>query len=133
MVFLATPHRGADLASTLKHVLQASFVLGSKPFVVDLQPNSFAISNMNDEFRHYANSLSIQSFFESARMAIPGIGEVFVVPKDSAEMSYNGDHCMPLQGNHRQICKFESVNDPDFRILRDSLSKMASDAIRKGA
>ena len=50
MFFLATPHRGSDLATVLQNILAITW--GSKPFVADLIPNSLALSEINDSFRH---------------------------------------------------------------------------------
>lgn len=57
IVFLATPHRGSDMASLLQTLL--SVTLSKRPFVHDLEPNSAALSEINSTFRHYAKDLRL--------------------------------------------------------------------------
>lgn len=66
-MFLATPHRGSDLAGMLNRVLTASF-LTHKPkiYVSELKSGSQTIATMNDQFRHAAPDLDIISFYETA-------------------------------------------------------------------
>jgi hypothetical protein len=82
--FLATPHRGSDLAQTLKNVLRAT-PTGSKSFVSNLERGSDAINTLNDQFRHVCKGIVIHSFTES----VPtnwGIGSGLVVDKQSATL-----------------------------------------------
>lgn len=52
--FLATPHRGADSASTLHNMLKVAY---DRAYVGDLERNSAAIQVINDEFRHFSADL----------------------------------------------------------------------------
>jgi len=63
VVFLGTPHRGADLARILNLILTVSF--SSRSFVKQLNPNSDVIKSINSTFVHRANSLRLVSFFET--------------------------------------------------------------------
>ena len=65
MIFLATPHRGTNLAETLNRILQASFVSNSKQYITDLTQNSFILQKLNEQFRHVAPKLDIVSFYET--------------------------------------------------------------------
>ena len=64
IVFLATPHRGTDLAELLNRMLFVSFQ-SPKDFIVDLGRNSAALEEINEQFRHVAPKLSIFSFHET--------------------------------------------------------------------
>ena len=63
IVFLGTPHRGADLAKMLKSLLDVSF--SETRFVKDLVPNSQVIKEINDAFADRAKTLRLASFWES--------------------------------------------------------------------
>jgi hypothetical protein len=63
ILFLGTPHRGADLAGILDLVLTVSF--SSRSFVKQINPNSDAIKSINEAFIYRANSLKLVSFFET--------------------------------------------------------------------
>ncbi len=63
-MFLATPHRGTNLAELLNRVLSV-FFQSPKDFIVDLNKSSLAIEEINDTLRHVAPKLSIFSFHET--------------------------------------------------------------------
>jgi triacylglycerol esterase/lipase EstA (alpha/beta hydrolase family) len=82
--FLATPHRGSDLAQTLHKVLRST-PAGNKAFIGNLERGSEAINILNDQFRHVCKGIAIHSFTES----VPtnwGIGSGLVVDKQSATL-----------------------------------------------
>jgi hypothetical protein len=85
MIFLGTPHRGADSAQMLNNILRASFSHGSKAYVNDLAPDSGALQAINDEFRHVHQGLQLWSFFETVPTNL-GISNNLIVQKDSAVM-----------------------------------------------
>ncbi|KLU89997.1 hypothetical protein MAPG_08964 [Magnaporthiopsis poae ATCC 64411] len=128
MFFLATPHRGSDSAKLLNNILRASAVLNSKGYITDLIPNSSQISGINDEFRHWTDSLQIWSFYETVRTKL-GTSSVAVVGKDSAIMGHKQEIVNPLYADHRNICKFDSPADPNYAFVRNSLVKATEDVL----
>jgi len=74
IVFIGTPHRGADSASLLSNLLFISF--SEKIFVDQLRVKSELIQGINDQFRDRSESLELISFSESKEMR--GLG-VFVL------------------------------------------------------
>ena len=82
--FLATPHRGSNLAQTLHNLLKVTSN-DNKPFVNNLERGSETINILNDQFRHACKGIAIHSFTES----VPtdwGIGSGLVVDKQSATL-----------------------------------------------
>jgi hypothetical protein len=71
IVFLGTPHRGADLASLLSNLLFVSF--SQKVFVKQLRTNSELIQGINNQFRDRSESIEIISFHESKGMRSLGV------------------------------------------------------------
>lgn len=73
VIFLATPHRGADLAETLDDSLKSMFggVL-SKPYISELRSNSRTLTEINDEFQSIAHNLKIVSFCERRGLGMTG-------------------------------------------------------------
>ena len=63
IVFIGTPHHGADLAKMLKQLLDSSFSMTRS--VTDLVPGSQIIKEINDAFGDRARSLQLASFWES--------------------------------------------------------------------
>ena len=71
VLFLSTPHRGADLAETLNRILTVS-VFGHSPkkYIADLYKNSHVIEDINENFRHHASKLLIFSFYETLQTSV---------------------------------------------------------------
>jgi hypothetical protein len=70
VIFLATPHRGSDLAPYLHRVLSLSFSQTSKQYVLELVAQSPFLRLVNDQFRHVAPRLQIFSFYETLESSI---------------------------------------------------------------
>lgn len=70
ITFLATPHRGTNLAQTLNKILQSTMVSNSKQYVAELARNSFTLQKLNEQFRHIAPRLDIVSFYETQPTSI---------------------------------------------------------------
>lgn len=122
LYFLATPHRGSDLAKTLSNILQISFgpvSYGAKPFVAELNRTSETIISINDSFRHFWGDLQLWSFYESNPSTIIGINTM-IVDKSSATLGYPKEHSALLNADHRGICKFDSQTDSNYQSLRKS-------------
>ncbi|KAK4153160.1 hypothetical protein C8A00DRAFT_43887 [Chaetomidium leptoderma] len=120
MFFLATPHRGSDMATMLENVLMVGF--GKKPFVADLRPNSAALTAINDTFRHLAPQLHLWSFYETlpTRGAVPT--SRLVVDRHSATLGYPGEEIAAMDAaDHRHVCKFDTPADPNYKLLRNAM------------
>ena len=70
ITFLATPHRGTNLAELLDRILRSAFVTNSKQYISDLAKNSFTLQRLNEQFRHIAPRLDIVSFYETRATSI---------------------------------------------------------------
>ncbi|KAL8915769.1 MAG: hypothetical protein Q9172_006680 [Xanthocarpia lactea] len=115
--FLATPHRGADLAQLLTKILNLS--PGQRPFVTDLHRNSFATQSINDEFPRYSQDLQLFSFYETLPISY-SIG--LVVDKDIAILNYVNERTAYLNANHRDVCRYANQNDPNYKTVRNALA-----------
>lgn len=70
IAFLATPHRGANLAELLNWILQSTLITNSKHYISELAKNSFTLQKLNEQFRHVAPKLDIVSFYETQPTSI---------------------------------------------------------------
>ena len=118
--FLATPHRGSDLAKTLRNILKITY--GRKSYVDELLRDSRSIWSVNDSFRHYADNLHLWSFYETWNSNLV-VKNAIVVDRNSATLGYANEHVWPLEADHRSICKFDDQSDPNYKILRDCFLK----------
>lgn len=121
--FLATPHRGADLAQLLTRVL--SVASGARPFVTDLHRNSLATQSINDEFPQHCKDLQLYSFYETLPTSY-GVGKSLIVDKDSATLGYPNERTAYLNANHRDICKYTAPTDPNYLTIRNALAATIS-------
>lgn len=126
MFFLATPHRGADLAQTLSKILSLSG--GNRPFVTDLNRNSLAIQSINEEFPQYCQDIQLYSFYETLPTNF-GVKKSIVVEKDLATLGYANERREYIRANHREVCKYTSQDEPNYRTVRNALAS-ALDVLR---
>lgn len=117
--FLATPHRGSDLASLLSKILNLTG--GARPFVTDLHRNSLATQSINDEFSQHCQDLQLYSFYETVPTSY-GVGKTLIVGQDLATMGYANERREYLNANHREVCKFTSRDDANYRTIRNALA-----------
>ena len=122
VVFLATPHRGTDLAETLNKL-----GLTPKIYVAELARRSPTIDELNDTFRHHVSKLRLVSFYETRGTAVGPIS-LLVVEKQTAVLGYPGEVSAPLDADHHNVCKFTSKSDPNYlsvvRALRDVIESI---------
>jgi hypothetical protein len=117
LYFLATPHRGSDLAKTLSNILQVSH--GPKPFLRELDRSSETIASINDSFRHFSEGLQLWSFYETLPSNLV-LAKALIVDKSSATLGYANERTLLLNADHRGVCKFDLPTDPNYQTLRKS-------------
>lgn len=116
ILFLATPHRGANLAEVLTKILKIAF--GPRPFVMDLHRNSSATQAINEEFPHHCQDLQLFSFHETKPTNLVGL----VVERDLATLGYVNERIAYLDADHRGVCKYASSQDPNYLVVRNALA-----------
>ena len=119
-MFLATPHRGSDGASTLNLGMRISFAHADRQYTKDLERNSPALQSINDKFRHKADELELYSFYETFKTFI-GYGNSMIVNRDSATLGYKNEQQFPIQSDHSNITKFDGQTDSNYRTIRNVL------------
>lgn len=127
--FLATPHRGSDSAKLLNNILHIAY--SSRAYVTDLERGSGAIQSINDEFRNYSTDIDLWSFYETQKLKI-GVLSTLIVHPDSATLGYREEKQMPMNSDHRSICKFETPQDPNYMILRNALASTVQSISKLG-
>ena len=81
ITFLATPHRGTNLAELLDRILRSTIITNSKLYISELAKNSYTLQKLNEQFRHIAPRLDIVSFYETQSTPI-GLKSARVVRRD---------------------------------------------------
>lgn len=127
--FLATPHRGSDSAMLLNNILKIAY--SSRAYVADLERGSGAIHSANEEFRKYSADIDLWSFYETQKLNI-GVFSTLILDPDSATLGYREEKQMPMNADHRSICKFETPTDPNYLVLRNALASTVNSISKLG-
>ncbi|KAK9775030.1 putative GPI inositol-deacylase [Seiridium cardinale] len=131
VLFLATPHRGTDLAETLNKILTSSiFGHSPKDYVSELARRSPTIDELNESFRHHASKLQIFSFYETLTTAIGPISAM-ILDKNTAVLGYPRETPQPLIANHHDACKFKSTDDPNYLSVLGALRSVVGPTVPK--
>ncbi|KAL6716669.1 hypothetical protein ACLMJK_006237 [Lecanora helva] len=132
ITFLATPHRGTNLAELLDRILRSTIITNSKLYITELAKNSFTLQKLNEQFRHIAPKLDIVSFYETQSTAI-GLkrARVMILEKDSSVLGYPGETSKALNADHHSVCKYDSPSDPNYITVRNALQSLVSKIIAK--
>jgi WD40 repeat protein len=120
-LFLATPHRGADLAQALSKLL--NLMGGHRPYVTDLNRDSEALRSINDEFPDLCQDLLLYSFYETLPTSF-GVRKSLIVERDLATMGYANERRAYLNADHRNVCKYASREDPNYLTVRNALASV---------
>ena len=124
IIFLSTPHRGSNMAELLNRVLSASLLRFSpKQYVADLQKNSPALEDINEQFRKFAPKLHIVSFYETLDTPV-GPKKVRILEKESAILGYPGEISRAMNADHHDVCKYYSPSDANYVSMRDVLKTL---------
>lgn len=121
ILFLATPHRGADCAQLLSKVL--NLMGGKRDYVNDLNRDSTALHSINDEFPDCCQDLLLYSFYETIPTSF-AVTKNVIVGRDLATMGYANESRAYIHANHRGICKYDSQNDPGYLTVRNALASV---------
>ncbi|KAJ0123281.1 hypothetical protein J7T55_011746 [Diaporthe amygdali] len=129
VLFLATPHRGSDLAETLNRILSSSiFGHSSKDYLTELTRNSVTIDELNESFRHHASKMRIFSFYETLVTSV-GPRNMMILDKSSSLLGYPNETAQPLNANHHDVCKFTDVEDPNYISVRGAMRSVVGSII----
>lgn len=134
IAFFGTPHRGADLARwgtmVARMLRAASLGLSTNVRVVsELQARSEVLRGISRRFVERGRELKILSFWETEQLAWVGAK---VVEEDSATLDWPNETAIPVEGDHRSICQFSSMEENRYRCVWTNLQKLAGDWVRKG-
>ncbi|MCJ1378262.1 hypothetical protein MMC17_001359 [Xylographa soralifera] len=126
ILFLATPHRGSNLADLLNRILSVSiFNHSTKLYISELKNGSQTIEALNDQFRHIAPKIDIFSFYETLQTSI-GPKKMLVVDKASATLGYPDEISKSLDADHHTVCKFENTQDSNYISIRNALKTLVT-------
>ncbi len=108
IVFLSTPHSGADIANWAKHI---GIILRSTVSVEELAAHHPRLRELNDWYRNHFGE-HVKTFVYCEKLKTKG---VLVVNETSANPGIAGVQPVPLDEDHVSICK---PTDRDSQVFR---------------
>ena len=123
VIFLSTPHRGTQLADTLQKILAVT--LRSKDYLSELNASSHTLEDLNEQFRHVGQRLSIVSFYETLATEI-GFAKIMVLDRESSVLGYSGEISTSLDADHHNVCKFQSPTDSNYLKVLSAIKTLVS-------
>jgi ankyrin repeat protein len=133
-MFLGTPHRGSDVAfwGNLLAKLADVFTLGSirTELTEDLKRKSHMLGTICSQFVERSESLHrIFSIYE--RQRTKGASGL-VVEEDSAVIGLPNEIPIPIEADHRSMCKFSNMKSEKYQMVLDCIIEMIEDALDHG-
>ncbi|KAI3391627.1 hypothetical protein diail_7028 [Diaporthe ilicicola] len=130
IMFFGTPHRGSSLAnwSTVLSNVANFASLGSKTnwkLSQNLQTESGQLQEISKSFVDRAKSLQIISFYETDKMEYLN---QLVVEEDSAVLGFPDEVSIGITGNHRTMCRFDSIDEQRYRCVWTNIQNLAGSA-----
>jgi Putative serine esterase (DUF676) len=112
LVFLSTPHSGANLASWIKYI---GTLLRTTVSVEELEMHHPRLRELNDWYRDQVESLGIKTFVYYETRPTSGI---LVVDATTANPGLPGVRPIPVDEDHMSICKPASKQDRLYRRVK---------------
>ncbi|KAI8623314.1 hypothetical protein F5Y19DRAFT_459002 [Xylariaceae sp. FL1651] len=127
IMFFGTPHKGSSLATWGKMLAKIGSVASFGTVINTglskaLEHQSDVLLEISKSFVHRAKDLQIFSFYETDRMSLLNSR---VVEEDSAVLGFPNEVVIPIKGDHRSICRFESIDEPRYRCVWTNLQNIA--------
>ncbi|CUS12309.1 unnamed protein product, partial [Tuber aestivum] len=140
VLFLGTPHMGADLARwgkmaemLVRMVSSKSWVDSNSALITALEKNSETLQNITDGFLGISRDFRLFFFWEELKTSIPGMGPSMIVEYASAVPEALPDAGKAsIHASHSEMCKFRDENSPGWNTLAGCLCdfvKLAPPAI----
>jgi len=152
ILFLGTPHKGADVAkwgSRLEWICSAVMPQNSTaPQLVEaLKTNNETLQNIDRQFIQIMNRYHIYFFHEAKPTHLKGSNTsrfvstrsvrslklstltlVQIVDEESASPTVQDVERAGIQADHSHMCKFESENSPGFDLVAEGIQRYSEDA-----
>ncbi|KAL2427214.1 hypothetical protein ABEF95_010523 [Exophiala dermatitidis] len=135
LLFLGTPHDGstkAGLASYTRRIMDAmvpSKICDSDGQLLDaLKPGSEALKNITDMFVPLMKNFRIYFFWEQEKTDLRATND-YIVTESSAAPILDGTERCGLPYDHRNMCRFENVTSPGYRVVVAALMRYSEEAV----
>ncbi|KAK1989533.1 hypothetical protein LZ30DRAFT_576096 [Colletotrichum cereale] len=132
VLFFGTPHNGSSLAQwgtmTARLLRTASFGTSTNVRLSkDLEPDSRMMALISESFRLKCRNLKVVSCYETQKLNfLNSLRQV--VEKNSAVLGFAFETVIPVESDHRAMCRFSDFNEGRFLPIKSRLDTLARDA-----
>jgi len=136
VLFLGTPHMGADLARwgkmaemLVRTVSPKSWVDSNSALITALEKGSETLQNITDGFLGISRDFRLFFFWEELKTAITGMGSHLIVEYASAVPEALPDAGKAsIHATHSEMCKFRDEDSPGWNVLAGCLCDFVAQA-----
>jgi hypothetical protein len=123
VIFFSTPHTGSGIASLARYLK----IIRATPLVEELTKNQASLRDLDDWYRNHAveRKLPTLSFFEKQNTK-----RIRVVDESSGDPHLPGMTAIPVDADHRTVCKFPDRTSPIYLQVRRFLTAQARQHVR---
>lgn len=126
VVFVATPHREGEMAGILAKLIGSSD--GQIPHLTNLVSNFSTVQDINKGFRPISRGLKLFSFYETRPTYLASGSASLIVDKSQSSLGFHNEVCLPLDADHRSMCKFSTTRDANYLQIRNVLATLIDEA-----
>ncbi|KAI9847786.1 MAG: hypothetical protein M1837_001679 [Sclerophora amabilis] len=134
IVFLGTPHNGSSIATCGKIIANiaaaCSPINPAKVMFGALQKDSKVLFEITEDFVEKTSKLQLVSFFEMKTTSF-GLFKKMVVEHRSAILNVPNEVAIGQNADHREMARFKSIHDRNFRPVLSRLSKFRQNLANK--
>ncbi|KFA75868.1 hypothetical protein S40288_01931 [Stachybotrys chartarum IBT 40288] len=134
MMFLGTPHLGADAAAwglmlqgMADAVLPRKFFESESVLLRTLKRDNETLANINSHFLDIYQRFRIHMVHENHKTDVKGT-KIIVVDANSASPQLPGVTYYGVEATHTQLCRFASADAPGYRALSTDARQWVRDA-----
>jgi CRP-like cAMP-binding protein len=122
IIFLSTPHTGADMASWLSHI---GTLLRTTVSVEELQAHHPRLRELNVWYRNFPSASSLKTLVYCEKKSVAGI---LVVNEVTADPGIAGVIPIPVDEDHISICKPQTKGSQIYRRVKRLIEEVVSAA-----
>lgn len=137
IIFLGTPHTGAD-AAKWGHILQSigdalipKRFMDTEPHLLrTLKSNNETLQNINLQFLDICSSFEMNMIHEAVKTDLGGT-KSFIVDQESASPLLPNVTYYGIEATHSGMCKFETKNSPGYTNVSGTLKSWVIESPKK--
>ncbi|KAE8452345.1 hypothetical protein EG329_001045 [Mollisiaceae sp. DMI_Dod_QoI] len=132
VVFMGTPHGGSDVAFWASYAGKLLNIVTfgtrtNKDLLLLLRKDSTFLGSLSQKFKAQCDSLQVLTFYETEKFPLLNCR---IVEKESAHLEVPNEHFLPIQSDHRGMCRFSNSTSQRYISTSSAIVNMIRDTSR---